>query len=159
MRYVHHYRPAGSVKQNQVSTMSKESIPSSDILDTCQDGRKCPRIVMGCPMTLSLPGGEKVEAILYDISLTGLQIWIGIREADGINIQPDNTNMENTTVLETGFQLTVNEKVQEINLLAIPLHLKKIHEDYLAIGMQIIKMDKKNVDTLEEFIGTSMDKS
>ena len=114
---------------------------------------------MGCPMTLSLPGGEKVEATLYDISLTGLQIWIGIREADGINIQPDNTNMENTTVLETGFQLTVNEKVQEINLLAIPLHLKKIHEDYLAIGMQIIKMDKKNVDTLEEFIGTSMDKS
>ena len=139
--------------------MSKESTPSSDILDTYQDGRKCPRIVMGCPMSLSLPGGHKVEATLYDISLTGLQIWIGIKEADGINIQPDNTSIEDATVLETGFQLTVDGQVQEVNLLAIPLHLKKIHEDYLAIGMQIIKMDKKNVDTLGKFIETSMEKS
>lgn len=139
--------------------MSKESVPISDILDTYKDGRKCPRIVMGCPMSLSLPGGRKVEATLYDISLTGLQIWIGIREADGINIQPDNTNLEKATVLETVFQLTVDGQAQKINLLAIPLHSKKIHEDYLAIGMQIIKMDKKNVGTLEKFIDASMEKA
>lgn len=139
--------------------MNKEPVPLSDILDTYQDGRKCPRIVMGCPMSLSLPGGKKMEATLYDISLTGLQIWIGIREADGINIQPDNTNLENAAVLETVFQLTVGGQVQEINLLAIPLHIKKIHEDYLAIGMQIIKMDKKHVDTLEKFIEASIEKA
>ena len=145
-----------SVRQNHVSMMSKESTPPGDILDTYQDGRKCPRIVMGCPMSLSLPGGHKVEATLYDISLTGLQIWIGIKEADGINIQPDNTNMENATVLETGFLLTMDGKVREISLFAIPLYIKKINEDYLAIGMQIIKMDKKYTDTLGKFIEAAL---
>jgi hypothetical protein len=139
--------------------MGKKSTPLSDILDTYKDDRKCPRLIMGCPMSLSLPGGHKAQATLYDISLTGLQAWIGIKEADDITIQPDKTSLKNVSNLEVIIRITVNGQDQEINLQAKPLHVKKILEDYLVIGMEITNRDKKHVAILEKFIEMSMEKS
>ena len=42
--------------------------------------------------------------------------------------------------------------------LAKPLHLKKIHDDYLAIGMQITELDKKIAGLLAGYLETSLGK-
>ena len=138
--------------------MSKETLPLNGILDTYNDGRKCPRLVIACPVSLCLTGGTAVEATLYDISLTGLQVWIGVKEAGVIEIQPDSNIKKNTSPLEIRFQLTINGRIQNMFFLAKPLHLKKIHDDYLAIGMQITELDKKIAGLLAGYIETSLGK-
>lgn len=99
-----------------------------------------------------------MEATLYDISLTGLQVWIGVKEAGVIEIQPDSNIKKNTSPLEIRFQLTINGRIQNMFFLAKPLHLKKIHDDYLAIGMQITELDKKIAGLLAGYIETSLGK-
>ena len=112
---------------------------------------------MACPVVLSLSGGHTVEATLYDISMTGLQVWIGVKEAVVINIQPDNGIQKNASELGVHFQLTTEGQVRDIVFMAKPLHLKKIHDDYLAIGMQITGLDKKIADILGKYIEVSLE--
>lgn len=138
--------------------MSRETVPLNGILDTYKDGRKSPRLVIACPVTLSLPGDTAVEATLYDISLTGLQVWIGVKEAAVLEIQPDSNIKKNAPPMEIRFELTIDGQGKDIFFLAKPLHLKKIQDDYLAIGMQITELDKKIADMLGGYIETSLGK-
>lgn len=135
----------------------KQKTPGEKRLQSHEEQRKYPRIVVDRPVTLLLSNAKIVKALAYDISPDGMQIRCD-QKAVAL-LKPKGQELKKGKVTELGISLVLplDGKQEKVVVRCRLVYIVTLEEDKYAIGIHFTKISGESKKTLKRFIESSLE--
>jgi c-di-GMP-binding flagellar brake protein YcgR len=110
------------------------------------------------PVTVHLPKGEILAAVIVNLSAGGLQFSCGRDTVHQILPKDQRTPGQVTGVMiEVQFDLQLPEQPRlSLNAMARVIHSERLAQDVFHVGVQFIRIDEANLATLKRYIDANL---
>jgi hypothetical protein len=125
---------------------------------THKDRRALPRVTLGCPGKVILPGGDVVNVLIHDLSRDGIQIRCGKKAAQAINPEA-KTAKEGETPLEIQvlFYVPLESGKGRVKAKGKLMYFSLIAPDIVALGLKFKSISSGGVEHLRSVVKAALE--
>ncbi len=122
------------------------------------DRRALPRVTLGCPGKVILPGGDVVNVMIYDLSRDGLQLRCGKKAAHAINpggkaIKDGDSPLE----IQVLFYVPLDSGKGRVKAKGKLMYFSLIAPDIVALGMKFKSISSGGVEHLRSVVKAALE--
>jgi len=122
------------------------------------DRRALPRVTLGCPGKVILPGGDVVNVMIYDLSRDGLQLRCGKKAAHAINpggkaIKDGDSPLE----IQVLFYVPLDSGKGRVKAKGRLMYFSLIAPDIVALGMKFKSISSGGVEHLRSVVKAALE--
>lgn len=123
-----------------------------------KDRRALPRVTLGCPGKVILPGGDVVNVMIYDLSRDGLQLRCGKKAAHAINpggkaIKDGDSPLE----IQVLFYVPLDSGKGRVKATGKLMYFSLIAPDIVALGMKFKSISSGGVEHLRSVVKAALE--
>lgn len=123
-----------------------------------KDRRALPRVTLGCPGKVILPGGDVVNVMIYDLSRDGLQLRCGKKAAHAINpggkaIKDGDSPLE----IQVLFYVPLDSGKGRVKAKGKLMYFSLIAPDIVALGMKFKSISSGGVEHLRSVVKAALE--
>ena len=125
-----------------------------------KDRRSLPRVTLGCPGKVILPGGDVVNVMIHDLSRDGLQIRCGKKAAHAIN--PDGKAVKDgaeEVEIQVLFYVPVDSGKGRVKAKGKLMYFSLIAPDIMALGLKFKSISSGGIEHLKKVVKTALESS
>ena len=125
-----------------------------------KDRRALPRVTLGCPGKVILPGGDVVNVMIHDLSRDGLQIRCGKKAAHAIN--PDGKAVKDgaeEVEIQVLFYVPVDSGKGRVKAKGKLMYFSLIAPDIMALGLKFKSISSGGIEHLKKVVKTALESS
>jgi len=134
---------------DEIQTMSRP---------THEDRRALPRITLGCPGKVILPGGDVVNVLIHDLSRDGLQIRCGKKAAQAIN--PDGRAIkdgDSPPEIQVLFYVPLDAGEGRVKAKCKLIYISLIAPDIVALGLKFKSISSGGIEHLRSVVKAALE--
>jgi hypothetical protein len=125
---------------------------------THKDRRALPRVTLGCPGKVILPGGDVVNVMIHDLSRDGLQIRCGKAAALAINpegkaVKDGDTKLE----IQVLFYVPLDSGKGRVKAKGKLMYFSLIAPDIMALGLKFKSISSGGVEHLRSVVKAALE--
>lgn len=123
-----------------------------------KDRRSLPRVTLGCPGKVILPGGDVVNVMIHDLSRDGLQIRCGKRAAHAIN--PDGKAIKNgggEVEIQVLFYVPIDSGKGRVKAKGKLMYFSLIAPDIMALGLKFKSISSGGIEHLKKVVKSALE--
>jgi hypothetical protein len=125
---------------------------------THKDRRALPRVTLGCPGKVILPGGDVVNVMIHDLSRDGLQIRCGKAAALAINpegkaVKDGDTKLE----IQVLFYVPLDPGKGRVKAKGKLMYFSLIAPDIMALGLKFKSISSGGVEHLRSVVKAALE--
>lgn len=125
-----------------------------------KDRRALPRVTLGCPGKVILPGGDVVNVMIHDLSRDGLQIRCGKKAAQAINpegkaVKEDGSNVE----IQVLFYVPTESGKGRVKAKGKLMYFALIAPDIVALGLKFKSISSGGIEHLRNVVKAALEAS
>ena len=135
----------------------KQKTPGEKRLQSHEEKRKYPRIVVERPVTLLLSNAKTVKALAYDISPDGIQIRCDQKAVALLKPKGQELKKGEVTELGISLMLPLDGKQEKVVVRCKLVYIVTLEEDKYAIGIHFTKIIGESKKILKRFIESSLE--
>ncbi len=123
-----------------------------------EDRRALPRITLGCPGKVLLPGGGVVNVVIHDLSRDGMQIRCSKKAALAIN--PEGKAIKDgssSLVVQVLFYVPVDSGNGRVKAKGELVYFALIAPDIVALGLKFKSISSGGVEHLRTFVKAALE--
>jgi hypothetical protein len=123
-----------------------------------KDRRALPRVTLGCPGKVILPGGDVVNVLIHDLSRDGLQIRCGKKAAHAIN--PDGKAIKDgggEVEVQVLFYVPVDSGKGRVKAKGKLMYFSLIAPDIMALGLKFKSISSGGIEHLKKVVKTALE--
>jgi len=125
---------------------------------THKDRRALPRVTLGCPGKVILPGGDVVNVMIHDLSRDGLQIRCGKAAALAINPEGKAVKDGDTKVeLQVLFYVPLESGKGRVKAKGKLMYFSLIAPDIMALGLKFKSISSGGVEHLRSVVKAALE--
>lgn len=125
---------------------------------THKDRRALPRVTLGCPGKVILPGGDVVNVLIHDLSRDGLQIRCGKKAAQAIN--PDGKAIkdgDSAPEIQVLFYVPLDAGEGRVKAKGKLMYFSLIAPDIVAMGLKFKSISSGGVEHLRSVVKAALE--
>lgn len=124
---------------------------------THQDRRALPRVTLGCPGKVILPGEDAVNVIIHDLSRDGLQIRCGKKAAQAINPEAKTGKKgEPPLEIQVLFDVPLDSGKGRVQAKGKLMYFSLIAPDIVALGLKFKSVSSSGVEHLRAVVKAAL---
>ena len=123
-----------------------------------KDRRSLPRVTLGCPGKVILPGGDVVNVMIHDLSRDGLQIRCGKKAAHAIN--PDGKAIKESGgggEIQVLFYVPVDSGKGRVKAKGKLMYFSLIAPDIMALGLKFKSISSGGIEHLKKVVKSALE--
>ena len=123
-----------------------------------KDRRALPRVTLGCPGKVILPGGDVVNVMIHDLSRDGLQIRCGKKAAHAIN--PDGKAVKDgaeEVEIQVLFYVPVDSGKGRVKAKGKLMYFSLIAPDIMALGLKFKSISSGGIEHLKKVVRSALE--
>jgi hypothetical protein len=123
-----------------------------------KDRRSLPRVTLGCPGKVILPGGDVVNVMIHDLSRDGLQIRCGKKAAHAIN--PDGKAIKEgggEVEIQVLFYVPVDSGKGRVKAKGKLMYFSLIAPDIMALGLKFKSISSGGIEHLKKVVKSALE--
>jgi hypothetical protein len=123
-----------------------------------KDRRSLPRVTLGCPGKVILPGGDVVNVMIHDLSRDGLQIRCGKKAAHAIN--PDGKAIKEgggAVEIQVLFYVPVDSGKGRVKAKGKLMYFSLIAPDIMALGLKFKSISSGGIEHLKKVVKSALE--
>jgi hypothetical protein len=122
-----------------------------------KDRRALPRVTLGCPGKVILPGGDVVNVMIHDLSRDGLQIRCGKSAALTINPEGKPIKEEDGKEIQVLFYVPVESGKGRVKAKGKLMYFALIAPDIIALGLKFKSISSGGVEHLRTVVKAALE--
>lgn len=125
---------------------------------THKDRRALPRVTLGCPGKVILPGGDVVNVMIHDLSRDGLQIRCGRSAAQAI--KPDGKAVKDgdpPVEVQVLFYVPLESGKGRVKAKGKLMYFSLIAPDIVALGLKFKSISSGGVEHLRSVVKAALE--
>jgi hypothetical protein len=123
-----------------------------------EDRRALPRVTLGCPGKVILPGGDVVNVLIHDLSRDGLQIRCGKKAAQAIN--PDGRAIkdgDSPPEIQVLFYVPLDAGEGRVKAKGKLIYFSLIAPDIVALGLKFKSISSGGIEHLRSVVKAALE--
>lgn len=125
-----------------------------------KDRRALPRVTLGCPGKVMLPGGDVVNVMIHDLSRDGLQIRCGKKAAQAIHpegtaVKESGSNIE----IQVLFYVPIESGKGRVKAKGKLMYFALIAPDIVALGLKFKSISSGGIEHLRNVVKAALEGS
>ena len=123
-----------------------------------KDRRALPRVTLGCPGKVMLPGGDVVNVMIYDLSRDGLQIRCGKKAAHAI--YPEGKAVKDGSAeheVQVLFYVPVDSGKGRVKAKGKLMYFSLIAPDIVSMGLKFKSISSGGVEHLRNVVKAALE--
>jgi hypothetical protein len=122
-----------------------------------KDRRALPRVTLGCPGKVILPGGDVVNVMIHDLSRDGLQIRCGKKAAHAINPEGKAVKEGGGPEVQVLFYVPVESGKGRVKAKGKLMYFSLIAPDIVALGLKFKSISSGGVEHLRSVVKAALE--
>jgi hypothetical protein len=122
-----------------------------------KDRRALPRVTLGCPGKVILPGGDVVNVMIHDLSRDGIQIRCGKKAAHAI--KPDGKAVKDgdpPVEIQVLFYVPLDSGKGRVKAKGKLMYFSLIAPDIVALGLKFKSISSGGVEHLRSVVKSAL---
>lgn len=123
-----------------------------------KDRRALPRVTLGCPGKVLLPGGDIVNVMIHDLSRDGLQIRCGKKAAQAIN--PDGKAIKDggpAREVQVLFYVPLDSGKGRVKAKGKLMYFSLIAPEIVAFGLKFKSISSSGIEHLRSVVKAALE--
>ena len=122
-----------------------------------KDRRALPRVTLGCPGKVILPGGDVVNVMIHDLSRDGLQIRCGKKAALAINPEGKAIKKGAGREIQVLFYVPIESGKGRVKAKGKLMYFSLIAPDIVALGLKFKSISSGGVEHLRSVVKAALE--
>ena len=122
-----------------------------------KDRRALPRVTLGCPGKVILPGGDVVNVMIHDLSRDGLQIRCGKKAALAINPEGKAIKPGAGPEVQVLFYVPIESGKGRVKAKGKLMYFSLIAPDIVALGLKFKSISSGGVEHLRSVVKAALE--